>query len=111
MAHKKSKEQISYNMRRVRSKGTKLETILAAEFNYRGINTYATNQKNILGKPDFVFSARKIVVFCDGDFWHGYNWKIRKNEIKSNRDFWIAKIEKNVAHDAKVHQVLSEKCV
>ena len=108
MARKKSKEQISYNMQRVRNKETKLETALAAEFNHRGINTYAKNQENIFGKPDFVFSARKIAVFCDGDFWHGYNWDVKKHDIKSNRDFWIAKIEKNMARDAEVNQVLME---
>jgi G:T-mismatch repair DNA endonuclease (very short patch repair protein) len=38
----------------------------------------------------------KNVVFCDSEFWHGKNWKLRKYDFKSNQEFWIPKIERNI---------------
>lgn len=38
-----------------------------------GITTYSRNDKTVFGKPDFAFKARKIAVFCDSEFWHGFD--------------------------------------
>ena len=70
MAHKKTPGQISYNMSRVKNKNTTIELRLEEELRCRGLTTYTKNQVGLLGKPDFVFEARKVAVFCDGDFWH-----------------------------------------
>lgn len=99
---RKTKEQISHNMSRVRNRDTALENALCAELNRRGLTTYKRNDKSVFGSPDFVFTARKIAVFCDSEFWHGYDWEHARNEIKSNHDFWIPKIEKNIARDKEV---------
>jgi len=93
-------------MSRVKNSDTALENALCAELNRRGIRSFSRNVRTVIGKPDIVFAARKIAVFCDGDFWHGYDWKNAQNEIKSNRDFWITKIEKNMARDATVTKQL-----
>ena len=106
MAHKKTSDQISYNMSRVRNKNTTIEMMLEDELKKRCITTYVRNCNKIPGKPDFAFVARKIAVFCDGDFWHGYNWNTAKDDIHSNRKFWISKIEKNIARDTKVNESL-----
>ena len=98
----KTKEQISYNMSRVRSTNTTIERIFADELDRRGITTYKKNDRSVFGIPDFVFKARKVAVFCDSEFWHGYNWDEAKLAIKSNREFWITKIEGNIKRDAKV---------
>lgn len=106
---RKTREQISHNMSSVRNKGTAIENALCAELDSRGLTTYTRNDKTVFGKPDFVFAARKIAVFCDSEFWHGYDWENAKHEIKSNRDFWIPKIEKNIERDKKVtYQLQSE---
>ncbi|MDR2088891.1 MAG: very short patch repair endonuclease, partial [Clostridiales Family XIII bacterium] len=47
-----------------------------------------------------------VAVFCDSEFWHGYNWEERKSDFKSNRDFWIPKIERNMLRDVTVNAVL-----
>ena len=47
------------------------------------------------------------MVFIDGEFWHGYNWEERKPKIKTNREFWIAKIERNIQRDSEVNAELS----
>lgn len=99
---RKTKEQISYNMSQVRSANTALERIFANELDRRGITTYTKNDRSVFGIPDFVFKARKIAVFCDSEFWHGYNWDEAKLAIKSNREFWLTKIEGNINRDAKV---------
>ena len=54
------------------------------------------------GKPDLCFIKYKIVVFVDGSFWHGYEWEKRKTHIKSNREFWISKIERNMQRDREI---------
>lgn len=109
MARKKSKEQIKYNMSRVRNSDTELEKLLCEELNRNGIITFTRNNKTIFGKPDIAFAARKIAVFCDGNFWHGYDWENAQNEIKSNRDFWIPKIERNMQRDQEVTARLQEQ--
>lgn len=106
VAHKKTKEQISYNMKQVHNKDTALENALCLELERQGITTFKRNDKSVYGKPDITFPARKIAVFCDGDFWHGYNWDESKREIKSNQDFWLGKIEKNMHRDVIVTETL-----
>ena len=55
-----------------------------------------------------VLSKYKIVIFCDSEFWHGYDWDVRKEDIKSNREFWIKKIEGNIKRDATVNEILKQ---
>lgn len=108
MASSKTKEQITKNMKSVRTKDTALENKLYQALLRQGIRTFIRNDKSVIGKPDFVFHARKIAVFCDGDFWHGYNWDTAKDEIKSNREFWINKIENTMRRDDYVTRQLQE---
>ena len=98
---KKTKEQISYNMQQVKSKDSKIEVLLRKELWSRGIR-YRKNVSRIYGKPDNVFMGKKIAVFCDSEFWHGYNWEERKKDFKSHQEFWIPKIERNIERDAEV---------
>ena len=61
---------------------------------------YRLHDRNLPGKPDVVFSARRKVIFVNGCFWHGH--KCRKGRIpKSNVEFWRAKITRNRARDAE----------
>ena len=104
----KTPEQIHYNMSRIRCKDTKIEVELRKELWSRGLR-YRKNDKNIPGKPDIAFIGKKIAVFCDSEFWHGYDWEHRKNDIKTRREFWIPKIEKNIQRDLEVNQLLEEQ--
>lgn len=103
---KKTKEQISYNMKRVKSKDSQIELLLRKELWSRGIR-YRKNVNSILGKPDIAFIGKKVAVFVDSEFWHGFNWEIKQHEIKSNRDFWIKKIERNIERDHEVNAELT----
>ncbi len=44
----------------------------------------------------------RLAVFCDSSFWHGRNWEAKKVRLANNRDYWIAKIERNMSRDARV---------
>ena len=88
-------------MQAVKKRDSDIEILLRKELWRRGFR-YRKNVKGLTGHPDIVFTKQKVAVFCDGEFWHGYDWERRKDEIKSRRDFWIPKIERNMERDAKV---------
>lgn len=102
-----TKAQRRKNMQAIKGADTKIELMLRKELWKRGYR-YRKNYKNLPGKPDIVFLRRRVAVFCDGEFWHGYNWPERKKDIRSNRDFWIPKIEKNMQRDIEVNKLLKE---
>lgn len=99
-------EQRRKNMQAVKSKDSDIEKKLRKELWARGIR-YRKNTKAVIGKPDIVFVGKKVAVFCDGEFWHGYNWEERQNDIKSNREFWIAKIQRNMERDSEINEQLT----
>lgn len=101
----KTAEQISYNMRQIKNKDSKIELTLRKELWSRGIR-YRKNVLDIPGKPDIVFKGLKIAVFCDSEFWHGYNWEERKKDFKSHQEFWIPKIERNMQRDKEITEQL-----
>lgn len=105
---KKTKEQISFNMKRVKNKDSKIEIALRKELWSRGLR-YQKNVTSIFGKPDLVFKGKKVAVFCDSEFWHGYNWEERKKDFKSHQEFWIPKIERNMERDKEVTEELQKQ--
>lgn len=94
-------EQRKKCMQSNKSIGTKPELVLAKAMWALGLR-YRKNSGSIFGKPDFSFKKYKVAVFVDGEFWHGKDWEQRKAEIKGNREFWIAKIERNIRRDMEV---------
>lgn len=95
-------------MQAVKNSGSKIETMLQKELWHRGLR-YRKNVKSIYDKPDIAFIGKKIAIFCDSEFFHGYDWKNKQKEIKSNRDFWIPKIERNMQRDIEVTEKLSSE--
>lgn len=98
---RKTREQISYNMRRIRNKDSEIELLLRKALWDKGFR-YRKNVKNVFGCPDIAFVGRKIAIFIDSEFWHGYDWDNRKHDFKSHQEFWIPKIERNIARDKEV---------
>lgn len=98
-------EQRRKNMQAVKSSGSEIERLLRAELWKRGLR-YRKNVRKITGNPDIVFIGKKIAIFCDSEFWHGYDWEHRKDDIKSRREFWIPKIERNIERDKEVNAAL-----
>ena len=91
-------EQRHKCMSRIKSKDTSIEVLLRKALWHEGIR-YRKNLKSLPGKPDIAITRHKIAVFCDGELWHGKDWENTKDTIKTNRDFWIPKIEKNIKKD------------
>ena len=99
-------------MSSVKSKDTKPERILGRAIWKLGLR-YRKHYK-LIGKPDFVFVKAGIAVFCDGDFWHGNNWRIRNlgsldNELENYSEFWRNKILRNIERDKKVNDTLKKE--
>ncbi len=90
----------SENMRRIRSKDTNPELLirrLVFKMGYR----YRLYGKNLPSKPDLVFAGRKKVIFIHGCFWHQHMNCIDSHIPKTNRDYWVAKLNKNKVRDKK----------
>ena len=104
----RSAETISYTMSRIRGKDTGIELSLRKELYARGIR-YRCNSSFIYGYPDISMKGYKIVVFCDSEFWHGYHFDEAKTKIHSHQDYWIPKIEHNIARDKQVNDELSKE--
>lgn len=99
--------QRSKIMSKIRGKNTKPELEFRKALYARGYR-YRVDYKKLIGKPDIVLKKYKTVVFIDGEYWHGHNWEARKPKVKTNREFWIAKIERNMQRDAEVNQTLRD---
>jgi DNA mismatch endonuclease, patch repair protein len=95
-------QQRSKLMSRIKGKNTSPELILRKALWSLGYR-YRLNVPHLPGKPDLVFGNKKIVVFIDGEFWHGYNWQEKKKTIKANKDYWVKKIEGNMNRD--IHNI------
>ena len=105
---KHTPEQRRRNMQAVKNKDSQIELLLRQELWSRGLR-YRKNVNRIYGKPDIVFIGKKVAVFCDSEFWHGYNWEERKKDFKSHQEFWIPKIERNMQRDIEVTEELQKQ--
>jgi len=110
MKHPKSYDstpEIRKRMSKVHLKNGKAETILAKRLWHEGYR-YRRNYKKLPGSPDIALTTYRVAVFVDGEFWHGENWEERKAKLKHNREYWIEKIEENMARDKRVDAQLKE---
>jgi DNA mismatch endonuclease (patch repair protein) len=92
-------------MSRIRGKNTKPELLFRKALWAKGVR-YRVNSKQLPGRPDVSIKKYKLAIFIDGEFWHGYDWDEKKSKIKSNRGFWMPKIERNMQRDKEVNQQL-----
>lgn len=106
---------VSRIMSSVRSRDTKPELWLRAALRAAGLR-FSLYPDNLPGRPDFVFLRERVVVFVDGDFWHGHQWQLRgltslSSQFRGspNRAYWIRKITRNVERDAKVTRALRRR--
>lgn len=108
MKHPKSYDstpETRKRMSKVKLKGGKAETLLAKELWHKGYR-YRKNDKRLPGSPDIAILKHRIAVFVDGEFWHGKDWETRKERLQRNREYWIEKIEENMARDQRNDQLL-----
>ncbi len=96
-----SPEKRSWVMSRIRGTNTKID--LKMKKLLSGTSCRSQMYPKMFGSPDFIVKRKKIAIFCDGDFWHGYKYKERKKPAKK---FWREKIEGNMRRDRKVSRKL-----
>lgn len=97
MADNHTPEVRSYNMSRIRSKGTKPEELVRKYLFSRGFR-YRKNVKKLPGCPDIVLPKYKTVIFIHGCFWHMHDCE-RFRWPTSNTDYWYSKLRRNVERD------------
>lgn len=99
-----TKKKRSEIMRRVKNKNTNIELLLRKKLFKKGYR-YRLKSR-LFGKPDIIFSSKRLVIFCDGDFWHGKNYE---KEKKNYKKFWKDKILINLERDKKVNRTLKKE--
>ena len=99
-----SPEKRSWMMSRIRGTNTKIDLKMKAILSQTKYK-YEMYPK-MFGNPDFVIRRKKIAIFCDGDFWHGYKYHEKK---KPTKKFWKEKIEGNMRRDKRISRTLRRK--
>ena len=94
-------------MARNTARNTRCEVLLCAELRRLQL-AFRRNVRSLQGQPDIVFAEGHVAVFCDGDFWHGRRWALRKKKLArgSNGAYWVAKIEANIRRDRRQRAAL-----
>ena len=102
-----TQEQRRKNMQKIKSKDTKIEIMLRKALWNKGYR-YRKNKTKLPGKPDIVLTQYKIVIFCDGEFFHGKDWAVLKPRLEkgNNGEFWISKISRNMKRDNEISKRL-----
>jgi len=96
-----SKEKRSWIMSRIRSKNTKIDLKMKQVLSKSGYKFEM--YPKMFGSPDFAIRSKKIIIFCDGDFWHGYKYHEKKKPAKK---YWRKKITSNIKRDRSVSRRL-----
>ena len=99
-------DQRKLNMSRIRGKNTGPEIKLRKLLWSRGIRGYRIHH-NLHGKPDIVFTKKKIAIFIDGCFWH--KCPVCFHEPETRKEFWMKKISSNADRDEKVNLQLQKE--
>lgn len=97
LADRHTAAQRSYNMSRIRGFNTRVEMAVFSALAKAGIR-YRKHVMTLPGRPDLVFRRKRLVVFIDGDFWHGYRYPTWRDRLSP---FWQTKIERNRRRDRR----------
>jgi DNA mismatch endonuclease, patch repair protein len=103
-------EAASRAKRANRKTDTAHEVLLRRELWRLGLR-YRKHVSNLPGNPDLVFRRARVLVFCDGDFWHGRNWDKLKAQLEQrhNAAYWLAKISRNRERDRQNTALLEQQ--
>lgn len=90
-------EQRSHAMRCIKLKDGSLERLVQGELRARGLR-FRRHIRTLPGRPDIVFTDRKVAVFIDGDFWHGWRLPTWEHTLSP---FWRNKLRTNRSRDLR----------
>jgi len=108
MADVHTPEQRSYNMSRIKSGNTKPEMLVRKYLHALGYR-YKLHDKTLPGKPDLVLPKYRTVIFIHGCFWHGHKNCKYYVVPKTKTEWWLAKINGNIANDVKAMKALKKE--
>lgn len=97
-----SREKRSYVMSCIRSKNTRPEKMLRSLLHRSGLR-FRIHDNTLPGKPDILFKTARVVIFVDGDFWHGWRFPQWENKLPP---YWKKKIRSNRRRDRRNHAKL-----
>jgi DNA mismatch endonuclease (patch repair protein) len=100
-------EKRSAVMARVKSNDTAPERTVRRLLTKLGAR-YRLQRKDLPGKPDIVFSSRKLAIFVHGCFWHGHDCARGARVPKANRDYWLGKVGRNRERDVRTQAELEQ---
>ena len=100
MADVFSRKKRSWIMSRIRSKNTSIDRRMREMLSEAGARFEM--YPDLFGSPDFQV-GKNVLVFCDGDYWHGYRYAEKKRPAKK---YWREKIERNMKRDRQVSRKL-----
>jgi DNA mismatch endonuclease (patch repair protein) len=100
-------------MAAVRCRDTRAEVLLRSRLWAAGAR-YRKHCGELIGCPDIAFPGARVVVFVDGDFWHGNAWRIRGLPsldalFPTRTEWWVSKIRRNMERDKEVTARLTEE--
>jgi len=99
---KASSKHVRSSMRGNRSIDTKPEMLVRMGLYKLGLR-YRVHYR-LEGKPDIVFTKKRLAIFIDGCYWHGCP-KCYK-EPKTNTEYWSKKIARNKQRALTVNKML-----
>jgi len=99
-------EQRRKNMQNIKSKDTKPEILFRKALWKHNIR-YRIHVKDVIGKPDICIKSKKVAIFIDSEFWHGKQY-LEGKIPKSNQEYWIPKLKRNIERDKKVNAALQQ---
>ena len=105
---KRSPELIHKTMSHIRGKDTGIEKRLRKALSEKGIR-YRLYSTRVYGHPDICLPAYKIAIFADSEFWHGYRFEENMANLETFGEYWIRKIERNIARDKEVNETLQRQ--
>jgi DNA mismatch endonuclease (patch repair protein) len=100
MVDRVSSEKRSFNMSRVRGRGTKPEKLIRSLLHNLGYR-FRLHNKKLPGTPDVVLPKYKTVIFVHGCFWHQHEGCRKARRPTSNVEFWNTKLDRNIERDKK----------
>ena len=93
-----TKEKRSWNMSLIKAKDTKPEVIVRRIIHRLGFR-FRLHKSDLPGKPDIVLKKYQTVIFVHGCFWHQHTSCSRANIPKTNKQYWMPKLERNAVRD------------
>ncbi len=94
-------------MSKIRKIDTKPELIVRSFLFNQGLR-FRKNVKSLPGCPDVVLPRYRTIIMVNGCFWHAHEGCKLNRLPKSRQDYWLPKINGNVARDEENRKKLSD---